>query len=165
MPSANDCADRTVEAAAPPRVGRGQQRQPAEALSLGRNFRLANEGKVVLNVRAEFQNVFNRLFLAPPSVGGPTNVSPASYWEIAIKIRLGKYSLPERYEVFIEREIANNDFRILPIIPKHTAALTTMPLHHRDPFDRLMIAQARRNGLDIVGADASFDAYGVTRLW
>ena len=54
------------------------QRQPSEALSLGRNFRLANEGKVLFHIRAEFQNVFNRLFLAPPSVGGPTNVSPAS---------------------------------------------------------------------------------------
>ena len=92
-------------------------------------------------------------------------ISPASYWEIAIKIRLGKYSLPERYEVFIEREIANNDFRILPIIPKHTAALTTMPLHHRDPFDRLLIAQAIVEAIPIVSADPKFDAYPIKRLW
>jgi PIN domain nuclease of toxin-antitoxin system len=55
----------------------------------------------------------------------PTNdieVSPATYWEIAIKISLKKYMLPEPYEVFIEREIVTNDFRILPIEPKHTAA-------------------------------------------
>ena len=52
------------------------QRQPSEALSLGRNFRLAGEDKVVLNIRAEFQNVFNRLYLQIPSVGGVTNVSP-----------------------------------------------------------------------------------------
>jgi hypothetical protein len=54
------------------------QRQPSEALSVGRRFRLAGEDKVSLDIRAEFQNVFNRLFLTPPAVGGPTNVNPAS---------------------------------------------------------------------------------------
>ena len=54
------------------------QRRPSEALSLGRNFPLAGEKKVLLNVRAEFQNVFNRLFLTTPAVGGPTNVNPAT---------------------------------------------------------------------------------------
>ena len=92
-------------------------------------------------------------------------ISPASYWEIAIKISLGKYSLPERYEVFVEREIAANDFRILPIIPKHTAALTAMPFHHRDPFDRLLIAQAIVEVIPIVSADPTFDAYPIRRLW
>ena len=69
-------------------------------------------------------------------------ISPATYWEIAIKISLGKYELPESYEMFIEREIVTNEFRVLPIEPKHTAALTALPFHHRDPFDRLLIAQA-----------------------
>ena len=59
-------------------------------------------------------------------------VSPATYWEIAIKISLGKYALPEPYDVFIEREIATNDFHILPIEPKHTAVLIMLPYHHRD---------------------------------
>ena len=86
-------------------------------------------------------------------------ISPASYWEIAIKISLGKYSLPERYEVFVEREIAANDFRILPIIPKHTAALTAMPFHHRDPFDRLLVAQAIAEPLRLLTADAALKAY------
>ncbi len=92
-------------------------------------------------------------------------VSPASYWEIAIKIRLGKYSLPEPYQTFMEREIADNDFRILPIEPKHTAMLTTMPLYHRDPFDRLLVAQASIEGIPLVSADARLDAYGITRIW
>ena len=92
-------------------------------------------------------------------------ISPASYWEIAIKISLGKDSLPERYEVFVEREIAANDFRILPIIRKHTAALTAMPFHHRDPFDRLLIAQAIVEVIPIVSADPTFDAYPIRRLW
>jgi PIN domain nuclease of toxin-antitoxin system len=98
----------------------------------------------------------------------PTNdieVSPATYWEIAIKISLGKYELPESYDIFIEREIATNDFHILPIEPKHTAVLTTLPFYHRDPFDRLLIAQAMVEAIPILSVDTAFDAYPVTRLW
>ena len=101
-------------------------------------------------------------------ISDPTNeieVSPASYWEIAIKIRLKKYSLPEPYEVFFDREIASNDFRILHIQVKHTAPLTTMPFHHRDPFDRLIVAQALVEQIAIVSNDTFFDAYGVKRFW
>jgi PIN domain nuclease of toxin-antitoxin system len=98
----------------------------------------------------------------------PTNdieVSPATYWEIAIKISLGKYELPEPYDIFIAREIATNDFHILPIEIKHTAVLTTLPLHHRDPFDRLLIAQAMVEAIPILSVDTAFDANPVTRLW
>ena len=98
----------------------------------------------------------------------PTNdieVSPATYWEIAIKISLGKYALPEPYDIFMEREITTSDFRILPIEPKHTAVLTTLPFHHRDPFDRLLIAQAMVEAIPILSVDTAFDAYPVTRLW
>lgn len=92
-------------------------------------------------------------------------ISPASYWEIAIKISLGKYSLSEPYGVFMEREIAANEFRILPIEPKHTAALTALPFHHRDPFDRLLIAQAMIEGIPLVSNDPALDAYPISRLW
>jgi len=92
-------------------------------------------------------------------------VSPASYWEIAIKIRLRKYALPEPYQAFMEREIADNDFHILPIEPRHTALLTTLPLHHKDPFDRLLVAQANVEGIPLISADSQLDAYGITRIW
>jgi PIN domain nuclease of toxin-antitoxin system len=92
-------------------------------------------------------------------------ISPASYWEMAIKISLGKYSLPEPYEVFMEREIVANQFRILHIEPRHTALLTTLPFHHHDPFDRLLVAQATAEQIPIVSGDPAFDAYGVRRLW
>ncbi len=92
-------------------------------------------------------------------------VSPASYWEIAIKIKIGKYSLPQPYQSFMESHIAANDFHILHIEPKHTALLTTMQLHHKDPFDRLLIAQALAESTPVVGNDDKFDLYGVTRLW
>jgi PIN domain nuclease of toxin-antitoxin system len=92
-------------------------------------------------------------------------VSPASYWEIAIKIRLRKYALPEPYQAFMEREITDNDFRVLPIEPRLTALLTIMPLHHKDPFDRLLVAQANVEGIPLVSADVQLDAYGITRIW
>jgi PIN domain nuclease of toxin-antitoxin system len=101
-------------------------------------------------------------------IADPNNeieVSPATYWEIAIKIALRKYALPEPFEVFMEREIVINDFRILPIELKHVATLTTMPFHHRDPFDRLLIAQAMIEQISIVSNDTAFDPYPVTRLW
>ena len=92
-------------------------------------------------------------------------ISPASYWEIAIKIRLGRYTLNVPYELFMQRGIWGNGFEILPIEPKHTAALRVMPLYHRDPFDRLLIAQATVEQIPIVSNDTAFDAYPVTRLW
>jgi PIN domain nuclease of toxin-antitoxin system len=93
------------------------------------------------------------------------SVSPATYWEIAIKISLGKYTLAESYEVFIEQELARNDFGILPILPRHTAILIDLPFHHRDPFDRLLIAQAIAEQIPLVSCDEDIDHYRVTRLW
>ena len=92
-------------------------------------------------------------------------VSPASYWEIAIKIGLRKYSLPRPYQEFMESQISINDFRILHIEPKHTSLLTTMPPHHKDPFDRLLVAQTLVEGISIVSGDEILDAYGVRRIW
>lgn len=92
-------------------------------------------------------------------------VSPASFWEIAIKIKLGKYLLPQPYQSFMETHIAVIDFTILPILPKHTALLTTMELHHKDPFDRLLVAQAMAEDMRIVSVDPQLDVYGVQRLW
>ena len=78
---------------------------------------------------------------------------------------LGKYGLNASYELFMQRGIEGNGFEILPIEPKHTAALMTLPFHHRDPFDRLLIAQAMVEQVPIVSGDTTFDAYQSTRLW
>ena len=91
--------------------------------------------------------------------------SPASYWEIAIKVRLGKYPLKVPYLTLITQGIDGNDFKILPIEPKHTDLVTTMPLHHRDPFDRLLVAQALVEGIPIISNDPALGAYGITRQW
>jgi PIN domain nuclease of toxin-antitoxin system len=92
-------------------------------------------------------------------------VSPASYWELAIKISTGKYALAQPYEDFWRGAIDANGFLILPVLPRHTALLTTMPYHHRDPFDRLIVAQAMAEGMSVVSSDSIIDAYGVPRIW
>lgn len=105
---------------------------------------------------------------ARAAIEDPNNakaVSPASYWEIAIKVRLGKYQMRETYDEFIRHAIYDNGFDILAIEPGHTSVLVTLPMHHKDPFDRLMIAQAIVENIGIVSADAVLDAYGVSRIW
>jgi PIN domain nuclease of toxin-antitoxin system len=92
-------------------------------------------------------------------------VSPASYWEIAIKISVKKYALSQPYDVFMHEAIDKNGFGYLHIEPKHTALLTTLSFHHKDPFDRLLVAQAKIEGIPIVSNDPLLDIYGVTRLW
>jgi PIN domain nuclease of toxin-antitoxin system len=105
---------------------------------------------------------------ARAAINDPANdvfVSPASFWEIAIKMSTRKYTLTVPYGDFMRQGIDGNDFEILPIEPRHTAALVAMPYHHKDPFDRLLVAQALVEGMPIVSADSSLDAYGVNRVW
>ena len=92
-------------------------------------------------------------------------VSPASYWEIAIKISVKKYVLSRPYEDFMQEAIDKNGFGYLHIVPKHTAAVATLPFHHKDPFDRLLIAQAIVENIPIISADLALDAYPIKRLW
>jgi len=96
---------------------------------------------------------------------GSMFVSPASFWEIAIKISLRKYALPEPYLHFWKRQMQENALTLLPIILDHTARVAEMPFHHKDPFDRLLIAQSLEEEVPIVSSDSIFDAYGVHRLW
>lgn len=92
-------------------------------------------------------------------------LSTGTIWEIAIKVGLRKFTLAEPYDVFIRDAIADNDLTVLQISVEHAAAFTTLPLHHRDPFDRLLVAQALVEGLPLVSADPALDAYPITRLW
>jgi PIN domain nuclease of toxin-antitoxin system len=92
-------------------------------------------------------------------------VSPASYWELAIKISLGKYLLTETYDQFIQHAIFDNGFAILPVEPRHTAVLVALPHHNKDPFDRLLVAQALTESLSLVSGDLVLDKYPITRLW
>lgn len=97
--------------------------------------------------------------------GNQVELSPASYWELAIKISMGKYNLSEPFQTFLDREIVTNRWTVLPIQVAHAAALTGLPFHHKDPFDRMLVAQALVEQIPIVSADPAFDAYPITRLW
>jgi PIN domain nuclease of toxin-antitoxin system len=92
-------------------------------------------------------------------------VSLASCWEISVKVSVGKLKLGEPTYSFLHREITRNNFELLPISLEHAASVDTLPLHHRDPFDRLLIAQALIDKVAVVSVDPCFDQYGVTRLW
>jgi PIN domain nuclease of toxin-antitoxin system len=95
-------------------------------------------------------------------------VSAASFWEMAIKLSLGKLTLQHPFGTFIPAQMQQNGFITLDITISHTAHLTTLPfplVDHRDPFDRLLIAQATVERMPIISRDAQFDAYTVSRLW
>ncbi len=92
-------------------------------------------------------------------------VSVASCWEIAIKVGLGKLDLGEPSRSFLPREIARNNFELLPISLAHATMVEGLVAHHRDPFDRLLVAQAMTEGLPLVSADGIFDQYGISRVW
>lgn len=88
-------------------------------------------------------------------------VSAASLWEIAIKAGLGKLDAPED----LPQRVEQLGFELLAVSAEHAWAVRHLPRHHRDPFDRLLIAQAQVERLPIVTADPSFDAYDVTVVW
>jgi PIN domain nuclease of toxin-antitoxin system len=92
-------------------------------------------------------------------------VSPVTPWEVAIKVSRGQYSLTNNHRVFFEMAMTINGFEELPISVRHTEIVQSLPFHHKDPFDRLLIAQAMGERIPIVSRDPLFDTYGVSRKW
>ncbi len=92
-------------------------------------------------------------------------LSMASVWEMAIKHSIGKLPLTQSFHQFMSEQIKRNDFRLLAITFEHLVQVSSLPLHHRDPFDRLIIAQSITENMAVVSADKAFDAYGITRFW
>jgi PIN domain nuclease of toxin-antitoxin system len=92
-------------------------------------------------------------------------LSLASTWEIAIKLSLGKLKIAEPLERFIPQQLLANSIRQLDISFRHVARVATLPFHHRDPFDRLLVSQAMLEDMPILSADKAFDSYGVKRIW
>jgi PIN domain nuclease of toxin-antitoxin system len=97
--------------------------------------------------------------------GNPRFLSPISLLEIAIKLRIDKLRLDAPFAVTFPAQLILNRIELLPIEVAHIEPLSTLPMHHKDPFDRLIAATAMVEGLTLVSADHAFDAYGVTRLW
>lgn len=100
-------------------------------------------------------------------ISEPTNqifISPATYWEVAIKVSIGKYPLTVPFEVFFNTALEENSFSILPIGINHAAVLASLPMHHRDPFDRMIIAQSIAEKIPVISSDAQFDSYNLKRI-
>jgi PIN domain nuclease of toxin-antitoxin system len=92
-------------------------------------------------------------------------LSSASGLEIAIKARLGKLKLPDDIERFMIEQMEINSFKVLPVKMKHAVHVYTLPDYHRDPFDRLLIAQARVENLYLLTGDAQIRNYDVEIVW
>ncbi len=105
---------------------------------------------------------------ARSAIADPDNealLSVGSRWEITIKASLGKITLDEPFEQLIPAKLAAERIEVLPIEMRYLAALRQLPFHHRDPFDRLIIAQAMTEGVPVITRDAAFEPYRIATLW
>ncbi|PYT82094.1 MAG: PIN domain nuclease [Acidobacteria bacterium] len=91
--------------------------------------------------------------------------SAASAWEISIKASLGKLRLPDAPETYIPKRLSEQAIQALPIFQHHALKVHSLPWHHQDPFDRLLIAQAQAEGMTILTADREFEKYDVNVVW
>ena len=113
---------------------------------------LSDEGKLSERVRR----------LLPVS---ETCLSVVSLWEILIKNQAGKLPLPQPAGPYLMAKLAFNGVKLLPVAPDHVLRVESLPMHHRDPFDRLLIAQSIEQGWPIVTADPWFARYPVDVIW
>jgi len=92
-------------------------------------------------------------------------LSAGTIWELSIKVGLAKLTLSLPFVEWIERAISDLELTIVPITLVHAGRQAELPFHHRDPFDRLLAAQALVEGIPLISIDSVFDRYGVTRIW
>jgi PIN domain nuclease of toxin-antitoxin system len=97
--------------------------------------------------------------------GNQFYLSFVSLWEMQIKVQLGKLNLRMPVHAIVKEQVARNPITLLPITDNHIYELTNLPMHHKDPFDRLLIAQARVEQMTIITADPAFSNYPCTCLW
>lgn len=114
---------------------------------------IENDAKLSTAVKSTLENTEDPIFL-----------SVVSLWEIAIKVNIAKLKISAPMDTLVAY-LADQDISILPITPAHIARYTTLDLHHRDPFDRMIIVQAMEEELIVLGADEAFDLYDVKRVW
>lgn len=116
---------------------------------------LTDSSKLSLPVIRSYQDQGNTIY-----------VSAASFWELGIKISLGKLVFhTDDWAASIKEELERNGIRWLPIEPTHCAQVSTLPFHHRDPFDRLLVAQALCEEMALATADTAMTAYDIKIIW
>jgi PIN domain nuclease of toxin-antitoxin system len=98
---------------------------------------------------------------------GPSNlsISIASIWEILIKVQVGKLNLPRPAGTYLINKLAENRIETLPIHLDHLLEFERLPMHHRDPFDRVLIAQSIEEGWPIITSDPAFKKYPIRVIW
>lgn len=111
------------------------------------------------------QQLSSSAYAAIADPGNDLLVSAATIWEIAIKVGLGRLSLSAQYRQWMLQAISNVSATVLPISVPYADVQAALPRHHRDPFDRMLVAQATMEQVAIVSNDVAFDAYGVQRVW
>ena len=102
------------------------------------------------------------------AIGNPDNqvlLSPVCGWEIAIKTTLGRLDLPSPATDSMPEQLHRNGFGVLPVSMHHALEVSSLPTHHQDPFDRLLIAQSRSEGIPVISGDAAFRSYDVEIVW
>jgi len=92
-------------------------------------------------------------------------LSIASLWEMAIKASLGRLTLALPFTGLVAEHVHGNAIELFEILPRHLDVLTTLPFHHKDPFDRMIIAQSQAENIPILSRDSAFDDYAIRRLW
>ena len=127
--------------------------------------------KILLDTHTFIWFVMDNSTLSSQAAGlirNPDNevlVSAATVWEIAIKMSLGKLNMAATFDQLFPAQLQVNDMTLLPIEVTHLAHVATLPWHHRDPFDRLLIAQSIIENTPILSRDPAFDRYTIKRLW
>ncbi len=114
---------------------------------------IGDDSRLSLSAREAISVAENEVFL-----------SVVSAWEISVKTRLGKLALPSDVDKFLPDQIQRNAMTILPIGLAHALRVARLPLHHRDPFDRMLVAQAQSEKLTLVTADEAIRPYDVSLL-
>jgi len=92
-------------------------------------------------------------------------LSIASLWEIAIKVSIGKLQLLKHFDILIPEKIEENEIEILNLELKHFSTMMKLPFHHRDPFDRIIIAQSITENISVITSDGIFEDYLVKVIW
>lgn len=115
---------------------------------------IADDQRLSVRAREIIGDGNNELFL-----------SAATGWEIIIKVQIGRLKLPDEPQHYIVEQMRNNAIDHPPIHIKHALHIWTLPQHHRDPFDRLLIAQAQLEGLPVLSADSQLEKYPVEVIW
>ncbi|OQX97145.1 MAG: hypothetical protein B6I24_09805 [Bacteroidetes bacterium 4572_128] len=119
---------------------------------------------ILLWLMLEPQKLSNRIKNILENIDNILYVSNISLWEIAIKIKIGKLNIKMDFKNIFE-VLKANDFKILNLCDEHISETLFIELHHRDPFDRMLIAQAKFENLIIITKDANFKKYDINILW